>query len=162
MSKYEQLALDLGAINVRTISAEELVFDPRVRLKCIGCSEYGTWRCHPNLPSYQEAIEMLGKYQEILVIHDQDRDRLSYVARTVEKEAFLDGNFFAYALCGCYYCKQCHLSSKGPCTNPDYRRPYCYSLGINVFDTVRPLGLPIQVLQSKDEVPNRYAFVLIK
>lgn len=162
MSKYEQLALDLGADNVRTISSRELFFDPRVRLKCIGCSEYGTWRCHPNLPNYKESVEMLSKYQEILVIHGHDRERVSSIARKVEEEAFWDGNYFAFAMCGCFHCKKCRSSHEGPCVNPDFRRPYCYSLGINVFDTVRALDLPIQILRTNDEKQNRYAFVLIK
>lgn len=161
MSKYEQLALELGADHVRTISSGELVFDPRVRLKCIGCSEYGTWRCHPNLPAYQEAVEMVSRYREILVIHGHDGVRLSNIARDVEKEAFFDGQYFAFAMCGCFHCAKCRSSREGPCANPDFRRPYCYSLGINVFETVKALGLPIQVLRTKDDEQNRYAFVLI-
>ncbi|MEL7565724.1 MAG: DUF2284 domain-containing protein [Dehalobacterium sp.] len=162
MSKYEQLALDLGAENVKTISADDLIFDPRVRLKCIGCAEYGTWRCHPNPPEYKETVEMLSRYRETLLIHGHDGVSLSNIARDVEREAFLDGNYFAFALCGCFYCQKCHSSLKSPCVNPDYRRPYCYALGINVYETVRILGLPIQVLRTKEDEQNRYAFVLIK
>jgi hypothetical protein len=38
----------------------------------------------------------------------------------------------------------------------------CDSLfGIDVFKTARGLGLPIDVLKDKNEIQNRYGFVLI-
>jgi len=162
LSKYVQLALELGAKNAKNITIDDLVFDPRTYLKCIGCPDYGQWRCTPNLPNYKEAKEMLTKYEEIVIIHGHDRDEVGRIAREIEKQAFLDGNYFAYALCGCYHCKKCRLSSEGPCVNPEQRRPFCYSLGIDVFKTASQLGLPIQVLKSPENVENRYAFVLIK
>ena len=162
MSKYENLALEMGAVHAKTITFHDLALDPRVFLKCIGCAEYGTWCCHPNLPKFQEAQAMLSKYEEILLIHCHDKNLLSSIARCVEKEAFLDGNYFSFAMCGCYYCKECRRSEEGPCVNPGYRRPYCYSLGIDMFKTVTALGLPIQVLRAKNNEENRYAFVLIK
>lgn len=162
MSKYEKLALEMGAVNAKMITFQDLVLDPRVYLKCIGCAEYGTWSCHPNLPKFNEAQAMLSKYEEILIIHGHNKNLIGSIARTIEKEAFLDGNYFSFAMCGCYFCKKCRRSEEGPCVNPDYRRPYCYSLGIDIYKTAVALDLPIQVLRTKDDEENRYAFVLIK
>lgn len=162
MSKYVDMALELGANNAKDITINDLVFDPRTYLKCIGCSDYGQWRCPPNIPNYNEAKEMLTKYKEVVILHAHNRDKLSKIAREIERQAFLDGNYFAYALCGCYHCKTCRPASEGPCINPGHKRPYCYSLGINVFETASQLGLPVYVLQSTEEEQNRYAFVMIK
>lgn len=162
MSRYVDMALELGAVSAKKISIDDFVFDPRTYLKCIGCSEYGQWRCAPNIPDYNEAKEMLTRYKEAVLIHSHDKIKLGEIAREIEKQAFFDGKYFAYALCGCYHCKSCRLSTEGPCVNPSQRRPFCYSLGIDVFKTVAQLGFPIQVLQAEDEKENRYAFVMIE
>lgn len=156
------MALELGAENAKNITTDDLVFDPRTYLKCIGCSEYGQWRCAPNIPNYSEAKEMLTKYKEVIILHGHDKIMLGEIALKIEKQAFMDGKYFAYALSGCYHCKSCRLSTEGPCVNPSKRRPFCYALGIDVYKTVSQLGLPIQVLQSEDEKENRYAFVMIE
>ncbi|KUO49912.1 MAG: hypothetical protein APF76_01685 [Desulfitibacter sp. BRH_c19] len=161
MTNYIELAQEMGATHAIIVTSKDLVFDPRTYLKCMSCSEFGTWRCPPNQPKYKEAKIMLKKYSEILLIHGHNKYLINKIARYIEKIAFLEDNYFAYALCGCYHCKQCKRSEESPCVNPDYRRPYCYSFGIDTFQTVRNLNLPIQVLKSKDETQNWYAFVLI-
>jgi len=80
MSNYVELALEMGAANAKTITSNELVFDPRTYLKCTACSGYGTWRCPPNIPAFDEAITMLKKYSEILVIHGHDKHLVSKIA----------------------------------------------------------------------------------
>ena len=40
-------------------------------------------------------------------------------------------------------------------------RPCDQSFGIDVYKTARNLGLPCEVLQSKDDIQNRYGFVLL-
>ena len=48
-----------------------------------------------------------------------------------------------------------------PCPTPDKVRPCDQSFGIDVYKTVRNLGLPCDVLQNKNGVQNRYGFVLL-
>jgi len=162
MDKYVKAALDMGATNARAISSRDLVFDPRTFLKCMGCASFGAWRCPPNHPTHAEARVMLEKYTNVLLIHAHDKKALSKMAREIERQAFLDGNYFAFALAACYHCEKCKRPEEGPCVNPDGRRPHSYSLGIDIFRTVTAQGLPIRVLQSQEEEQNWYAFVLIK
>ncbi len=48
-----------------------------------------------------------------------------------------------------------------PCLFPDKVRPCDQIFGIDVYRTARNLGLPCQVLQNKNDIQNRYGFVLI-
>jgi predicted metal-binding protein len=45
--------------------------------------------------------------------------------------------------------------------HPQKVRPCDQALGIDVYKTVRELGLPCQPLQSQDDIQNRYGFVLL-
>ncbi len=46
-------------------------------------------------------------------------------------------------------------------STPEKVRPCDEGFGIDVYSTVRNVGLPCEVLQSNDAVQNRYGFVLI-
>lgn len=48
-----------------------------------------------------------------------------------------------------------------PCPFPDKVRPCDQMFGIDVYKTARNLGLPCDVLQDKNDIQNRYGFVLI-
>lgn len=48
-----------------------------------------------------------------------------------------------------------------PCPFPDKVRPCDQTFGIDVYKTARNLGLPCEVLQNKNDIQNRYGFVLI-
>ena len=55
----------------------------------------------------------------------------------------------------------CSVQQGKPCSSPEKVRPCDQSLGIDVYKTVRNLGLPIEVLKDKNDTQNRYGFVLI-
>ncbi|MBI5603771.1 MAG: hypothetical protein HY879_10480 [Deltaproteobacteria bacterium] len=86
---------------------------------------------------------------------------LSRAVLEIEQTAFLDGHYFAFALRYCNWCKVCAVSQGKPCPTPEKVRPCDQSFGIDVYQTVRNLGWPCDVLQNKDDRQNRYGFVLI-
>ena len=58
-------------------------------------------------------------------------------------------------------CAQCAGVAGGRYAHP--RKPAAFhSVGIDVFKTVRKMGLPIDTLKDKDETPNWYSAVFIE
>jgi len=164
MEKYVQLAKDLTMVDVLVISPKEIYFDIRAILKCRwGCEDFfpENIRCHPRGTSYPERIEMVMRYNHILLARSHDARELSAAVLEIERAAFLDGYYFALAIRTCNLCKVCAIRQGKPCPSPEKVRPCDQSFGIDVYKTVRNLGLPCEVLQSKDDVQNRYGFVLI-
>jgi predicted metal-binding protein len=64
------LALNLGATEARVISAEDIVVENRVVLKCrIGCDDYGKkLTCPPFTPKVDEFRKMLRDYQHAMIV----------------------------------------------------------------------------------------------
>ena len=63
-----KIALELGASDARIISAEKVVVEDRVVLKCkVGCNNYGkTLACPPYTPSAEEFRKIVGEYRYAL------------------------------------------------------------------------------------------------
>jgi predicted metal-binding protein len=164
MEKYIRLANNLRMTNAKIISPEQIFFDIRAILKCRwGCEDFfqQTIRCDTRDTTYQERVEMIKRYSHILLVQSHDARALSSAVLELERTAFLDGYYFAFAIRFCNLCKACAVKEGNPCPTPDKVRPCDQSFGIDVYKTVRNLGLPCEVLQSKDTVQNRYGFVLI-
>ena len=66
----EKLALEMGYSEVKVISADKVVVEDRVRLKCmVGCPHYGQGlRCPPYTPSIDEFRKMMGDYSFAMVV----------------------------------------------------------------------------------------------
>jgi predicted metal-binding protein len=164
MEKYIQLAKELGMMKAMIILPKEIFFDIRAILKCRwGCEDFfqGSVRCHTRDMTYQERVEMVKRYEHILLVHSHDPKRLSEAVLEIERTAFLDGYYFAFAIRTCNLCNVCAVKEGSPCPTPEKVRPCDQSFGIDVYKTVRNLGLPCEVLQSKEDNQNRYGFVLI-
>jgi len=164
MEKYVQLAKELGMVDARIISPQDICFDIRAILKCRwGCEDFfqQTIRCHTRDTTYQERVEMIMRYSHILLVRSNDARALSQAVLEIERTAFLDGYYFAFAIRFCNLCKACTVKEGKPCPTPDKVRPCDQSFGIDVYKTVRDLGLPCGVLQNKEDIQNRYGFVLI-
>jgi predicted metal-binding protein len=165
MEKYIDLAKELKMTNAMIISPREIFFDIRAILKCRwGCEDFsdGNIRCQNRGTTYQERVEMVKKYDHILLVHSHDAKELSAAVLEIERRAFLDGYYFAFALRTCNLCSVCTVKQGDPCPTPDKVRPCEASFGIDVYKTSRNLGLPCEVLQNKDDIQNRYGFVLIE
>jgi predicted metal-binding protein len=164
MERYINLAKDLQMVSAIVISPEQIYFDIRAILKCRwGCDYSGkeNLKCDSRGIGYPERVQMIQRYHHILLIHSQDAGRLSAAALEVERIAFLDGYYFAFAIRACNLCLVCSVKKGEPCQFPDKVRPCDSMFGIDIYKTVRNLGLPCEVLQDKTAVQNRYGFVLI-
>ena len=157
-------AKKMGMTDAILISTEDIYFDIRANLKCAwGCDRNITpsIKCDSRGTTLEERAQMVKQYRHILLLHCHDPKQLSEVILELEKTAFLDGYYFAFAMRSCNLCKECNALKGGDCTHPEKVRP-CESLfGIDMYKTVRKLGLPCEVLQNKDEEQNRYGFLLI-
>ena len=165
MEEYIKQAKDLGMVNALLISPDDIVFDIRAILKCRwGCEDFSkeNVRCHDRDTSYDERVAMIRKYEHILFVHSHDATALSNALLEIERSAFLDGYYLAFALRYCHVCKTCATEQEKPCPTPRKIRPCEESFGIDVYKTARNLGLPCEPLKTKDEVQNRYGFVLIE
>lgn len=90
--------------------------------------------------------------------------RIHNTVYELEQHAFYSGYYKALGFDAypCYYCEECVAEqSKGPvdvsfkrdCRHAEKVRPSMEAVGIDVFATVRKLGLPIEVIPCKD---NQY------
>ena len=165
LDKYVQKAKELKMANATIISPSDIYFDIRAILKCRwGCEDFfnQTIKCNTRNTSFQERTEMIKAYQNILLVHSHDDRELSKAVLEIERTAFLDGHYFAFGIRTCKLCKCCAVDLVKPCPTPDKVRPCDQSFGIDVYKTAMRQGLPCSVLQSKEDVQNRYGFVLIE
>jgi predicted metal-binding protein len=161
LEKYIALAKQLKMTNALMISPKDVCFDKRVLLKCIwGCSQK-TVKCDKGNTTFQERLDMVTKYHRILLVHAHNARDVTKAVLEIERQAFLDGHYLAFAIRYCNYCEACQVDEGKPCTDPKKIRPCESIFGIDVYQTVKNIGLPINVLQSKDALQNRYGFILI-
>ncbi len=164
LKRYIQMAKDMGMANAVILEPAGVCFDPRAILKCRwGCEyqERPNIKCQTRGTSLRERMDMLNSYRDILLVHAHDARQLSRAVLEIERRAFLDGHYFAFAIRYCKWCPQCAVDQGGPCALPEKVRPCDQAFGIDIYKTARAAGLPIQVLQGKDDTQNRYGFVLI-
>lgn len=162
--KYKELALSKGMDDAIIITPGNIVFDSRVILKCAwGCdrSSSPNLRCSSRNTTLEERKDALKCYTEILLVHSHDAVSLSKTLLELERAAFLDGYYLAFAVRACNYCEECRVIKGENCSFPEKVRPCETLFGIDVYRTVHELGLPCDVLQSKEDVQNRYGFLLI-
>lgn len=161
-----QSAIDQGAVNAVRFDIEDIVFDSRTLLKCMfGCDDWGkghTCPSRPNNVSLKEYEEMLSRYRWGIIIHAHDKHTLQRISYALESLAFADGYYFAFSLCDCAICATCAGHEGLPCRDPKKARPAFHSVGIDVFATVRALGLPIETLSRPDQEQNWYAAVFVE
>ena len=164
MKKYLVLAKELGMTNAVLISSKELCLDIRALLKCRwGCEDYfqDSLRCSVRGTTFEERLEMIKRYKTVLLLHTHDAGQLSRAVLAIERAAFLDGYYFAFAIRTCNLCRVCSDQEGKACPTPEKVRPCDQGFGIDIYKTVKKLGLPCDVLQQKDDLQNRYGFVLI-
>ena len=163
MEKYIKLALSLGADHAIVITPDDVVFDGRTYLKCMfGCSDWGKGCTCPSRQGFfkpQEFETLLRKYRSVLVIHSGDKHIAQKAAYAVEREAFFDGDALAFSMSDCSLCAECAGKTGGGCRNVEQARPAFHSVGIDVFSTVRKLGLPLKTLREQGEEQNWYSAV---
>ena len=75
----KKMALQKGAINAEIITADEVVIENRIVLKCrIGCTKYGkTLTCPPYTPTPQEFRKIISEYSYVLFMKFKSRAKAS-------------------------------------------------------------------------------------
>jgi predicted metal-binding protein len=161
---YIKRAIELGAVDAKAFSLSDIVFDTRTLLKCMfGCSDWGrnhTCPSRANNVSLAEYKEMLSRYSWGIIVRGHDKVTTQRVSLALEGELFRDGAYFAFSLSDCSLCASCAATEDAPCRFPQKARPAFHSVGIDVFATVRALGMPIQTLSDPEkEEQNWYSAV---
>ena len=105
---------------------------------------------------------MLRRYRTALLIHSNQKALNNDIAYEVERRAFLDGFYFAFALYDCDGCEECTARSRPECANRERARPGDDFMVIDVYATTRKFGFPIEVLTNREQRQNRYSFVFIE
>ena len=165
LDKYAKKAVDLGAHDAKIISTDTIVTAPWVRMKCqYGCSGYSQClTCPPYSPTPQETGKMVKTYRSAVLIHGNDHTDVTKIAATLEREAFLDGYYKTFAMGSgpCSLCSDCNMENE-ECLHPDEARPSMEACGIDVYQTVRNNGFPIEVVKNENCKQNYYGLVLLE
>jgi predicted metal-binding protein len=164
--RYVDLALSLGAADAVPFTPDQVVFDPRTILKCMfGCGDWGLGPTCPSRPGSLKPWEyeqVLRRYSWGLIVHATDKKAAQVASFAVERQAFVDGYYFAFSMSDCAQCAECVGLKGKPCADPEKARPAFHSVGIDVFATAHAFGLPIETLASQDEPQNWYAAVWVE
>lgn len=164
--KYVDYALEMGAKNAVKFHIDDIVFDPRVALKCIfGCGDYGRNHTCP----YQKSPLSMKEYKEIfshyswgIIIGCSNKALSQKISFEIERTCFLDGYHFAFSLSDCGLCKTCSKITGEDCRVPSKARPAFHAIGIDVFKTVQKFDLPLFVAQDFDSEINWYSAVFVE
>ena len=163
--EYVNLAKQLGAENAVEFAIGDIVFDPRTLLKCVfGCADYGKNHTCPHQRSplaLKEYKKILKRFEGGIIIGTDIKLYSQQISYEIERKCFLDGYYFAFSFSDCALCSECALATDKECRSPKRARPAFHSVGIDVFKTVRNLGLPIEVLTNHDMKQNWYSAVFI-
>ena len=159
-------ALEMGAENSKMFELKDIVFDERVILKCMfGCSDYGKSHTCPYQRSpltMQEYERVFSKYKWGVIIGCGDKKVSQKISYAIEKQCFLDGHYFAFSLSDCGLCSKCAKADDKECRFPKEARPAFHSVGIDVFKTVRQLGMQLEVLIKECDKQNWYSAVFVE
>ena len=104
---------------------------------------------------------MIKAFENVLIVHAHNGRDVSRAVLEIERQAFLDGHYFAFAVRYCSHCKRCAVEQDKPCVHPEKVRPCEAIFGIDVYKTAKLHDMPLYPLQDKEERENRYGFVFI-
>jgi predicted metal-binding protein len=164
VTKFAELALEMGAKHAKIIRASTVRCEPWVRLKCqFGCGGYNKrLMCPPYTPTPEETASAIACYKQAVLIHSDDNDVINEIIPRLERKIFLDGYYKALGLGSgpCYLCDTCDTTAR--CKYPYRARPSMESCGIDVFHTARTNGFTIEVVRSRRQKGDYFGVVLIE
>lgn len=159
-------AYEMGASDAVVFGIDDIAFDSRTLLKCMfGCSDWGknhTCPSRPGFPLPWDFEKILRRYSWGIIVHTHDKRKSQKISYELERGAFLKGYYLAFSLSDCAGCETCSCVDGKDCRFPKTARPAFHSVGIDVFKTVRGLGLPLEVLLSDEQEQNWYSAVFIE
>ena len=88
---------------------------------------------------------------------------ITHLVVALERRAFLEGYHKAFAMGAgpCELCKTC-LPGERECRHPEKARPAMEACGIDVFQTARNNGFPIDTVKNPDCRQNYYGLLLLE
>jgi predicted metal-binding protein len=154
---------------------EDIAVAMWVRFKCMyGCGSYGKCACcPPAVPPVSECREMLFEYRRAVILRftyqsmtKEEKTEQAKRLLELEREIFLAGFRKAFLLSSqraCAFAQSCSAGGERlKCSDMAGARPSPEAMGIDVFQTARGVGYPIEVLKDHSETSNRYSFILIE
>ncbi|MFC2027988.1 DUF2284 domain-containing protein [Chloroflexota bacterium] len=174
LDKYCAQAVQSGITETKQIEPSTVETAAWVRLKCqFGCPGYDrSYCCPPNTPKHDETRVILDSYNRAILfhieaIHTEDRGkriREHYNMLTdMEGDLFKEGYYKALLFLSgpCRLCKECSYLNDDPCILRDRARPSMEACGIDVYETARNNGFPIETLNDRNQTQNHYCLMLI-
>ncbi|MBI4285631.1 MAG: DUF2284 domain-containing protein [Chloroflexi bacterium] len=174
LEDYCQRLVAGGATHAVVTDPKLIVTSPWVRWKCqFGCADYGKhYGCPPYSPAPEDTRRNLDSYHRAILAHLQwtkglqrGREIRNFIDNVLalERELFLDGYYraFGFSVGPCSICEECAVLHNRPCSFRDKVRPSMESCGIDVFQTARHHGLPIDTLRTQEQTRNYYLLVLV-
>lgn len=173
--KIETYILDTGLSDFKWINPKEIFVAQWVRVKCeFGCSDYGLGTCPPNTPTVKECRDFFNEYNHGLVIRlTKSADKNNYPSDwsremtikllELERKIFLAGfqkSFLLNQTC-CCLCKDCS-GDRLNCKDKKNSRPSPEAFAVDVYKTVRNIGMEINVVSENPSEMNRIAILLIE
>ena len=156
----------LGFAGVYPLAPAEVVVVDWADLRCrFGCSRYGTRHCPPNSPDAEKTRKVLRGFDSALLLEGEPPSG-DFQRRVLQAEqlAFKDGYYKAFAFWAgpCALCSDCAQDAGEQCRHPEQGRPSMEGAGIDVFATVRGLGLDLHTLKERGEFVRYFALLLLE
>lgn len=105
-------------------------------------------------------MEAFAKYSQALVIKTTDPQIGQDVTLAIEKEAMLSyDSQFAFAMALCVKCEECAYPE--PCRYPHLARPSMDAYGVDIGETLDPLGFKVEFDRTGRLLPAWYSLVLL-
>ncbi len=165
-----------GFQDFKWLDAKDIVVKHWVRFKCLlTCDTFGTKAvCPPNMPSVDECKEFFSEYSTAVVLRiakqahhrDQDTEVFQEIDNRMielEKEIFYSGYYkvMAFSAAICCQCEECS-GDINTCADKQGSRPTAEALGVDLFQTVKQIGYPAEVLANYEQQMNRYYLIMIE
>ncbi|HOK05822.1 MAG TPA: DUF2284 domain-containing protein [Syntrophales bacterium] len=173
LERYCRAAEGFGATAAKVIDPRTVVTAPWVRFKCLfGCQYRHRYSCPPHTPTPEQTRACLDSYRRAILFHvaapyskERGKNMTAYLESLVrlEGEAFKDGYYKAFVMLAgpCVLCKDCGLTEGIPCRFPARTRPSMEACGIDVYQTARNNGFPIDPLREKTQTQNLFCLLLV-
>jgi len=163
--KWSVKAKDMGFKAAYTIKPKEVITGPWVRLKCeYGCPSYGKkLQCPPYTMTHQATKELLRSYSKAILLEGSPPLKEFHQSLlNLEKEAFLSGltRSFVFGAGPCPICETC--PPEGICRHPNLARPSMEASGIDVYMTLKKIGVQLAPLKEKDHYVRYFGLLLLE
>lgn len=162
---WVERARQLGFWQAALISTDRVRTAAWPRQKCrFGCAGYGKNRmCPPQGIDHTTMAKMLNEYRwAVLVMATPPGKQFHDQLLALEKEAFLAGchKALAFGAGPCPVCRPC--PDEGACRHPHLARPSMEGSGIDVYETARQAGMPIDPVTAPGRFVKYVGMVLLQ